>query len=75
MVRTGSFPLKGGTDYKTVLELMNQYLPVTQFAGKTIIPKMLRKLRLLENSPLENLLQKCLAGDEMTSQPDSTAEI
>lgn len=50
------------TDYKTVLRLINQYLPVDEFAGKTITPEMLEDFGLLENSPLDALLNHCLPG-------------
>ena len=50
------------TDYKTVLELMNQYLAMARFAGKTVTTKMLRELGLLENSPSGNLLNNCWPG-------------
>jgi len=60
-------------DYKTVLRLMDQYLPVDEYAGKTITPEMLRELGLLGKSPLDDLLHKSLAGETITTQPDSVA--
>ena len=60
------------TDYKKVLELMNQYLPVDEFAGKAITPEMLRELGLLENSPLNAMLQNCLATDTPAKVPQPT---
>lgn len=56
------------TDYATVLRLMDQYLPVEQFAGKIITPEMLQDLGLLENSPLDALLQKCLMPDNASEK-------
>jgi hypothetical protein len=49
------------TDYKKVLELMDQYLPVDQCIDKFMTPAMLNELGLLENSPLDNLMGRCLA--------------
>lgn len=60
------------TDYKKVLELMNQYLPVDEFAGKAITPEMLGELGLLENSPLDAMLQKCLAKEVPAKAPQPT---
>jgi len=50
-------------DYKTVLQLIDEYLPIKQMAGKIITPDMLKEFGLLENSPLDNLLKHCLSGD------------
>jgi hypothetical protein len=53
----------GLNDYKTFLELIDQYLPVDQIAGKFISPAMLSEFGLLEDSPLDNLLNKVLTKD------------
>jgi hypothetical protein len=65
----------GLNDYRTVLRLMDQYLPVDQLAGKIITPDMLRELGLLEDSPLDNLLQKCLATESSPAPDNSSGEI
>ena len=62
------------TNYKTVLRLMDQYLPVDQWAGKTITPDMLRELAVLENSSLDDLLHKCLSGNATPAPAESLKE-
>lgn len=53
-----------GTDYGKVLELMSQYLPVDQLAGRVLTPSMLRDYALLEGNPIDKLLVKCMASAE-----------
>lgn len=50
-------------DYKAVLELMGQYLPVDQFSDQIISPAMLGEMALLEGNELDRLLLGCM-GEE-----------
>jgi len=68
-------PSVGLEDYKTVLRLMDEYLPVDQWAGKIITPAMLRELGLVGHSPLDDLLGQCLARDPSLVPGDSAGEI
>ena len=68
-------PSVGLEDYKTVLRLMDEYLPVDQWAGKIITPAMLRELGLVGRGPLDDLLQQCLARDSSLLLDDFGGEI
>ena len=55
-------------DYRMVLQLMDQYLPIDQLADTIITPAKLKELGLLENSPLDDVLLRCM-GAGRQSQP------
>ena len=57
------------TDCKTMLRLMDQYLPVDEFVDKIITPDRLKELGLVGHSPLDDLLRKCLAENLPSAPP------
>lgn len=58
-------------DHARVLELINEYLPAKEFAGRRITPADLRQFGLIESAPLDRLLAATLGtNDEPAGEPD-----
>jgi hypothetical protein len=57
-------------DYKTVLQLLDEYIPVEDWCGKIIRPPMLQELGLLGAHPVDDLLKKFLSGTDAPASPE-----
>jgi hypothetical protein len=61
-------------DYAKVVQLINEYLPVSELAGRTIEMPVLRQFGLVDNEKLDNFLatafgQPCGRNDELANKP------
>jgi hypothetical protein len=61
-------------DYAKVLQLINEYLPVNELAGRTIEMPVLRQFGLVDNEKLDTFLatafrQPCGRDDELSNEP------
>ena len=57
-------------DYARVLDLINEFLPVKEMAGRLIGTPVLRQFALIENEKLDNLLAAALSkGSEPAEGP------
>ena len=58
-------------DHARVLELINEYLPAKEFAGRRITPADLRQFGLIESEPLDQLLASTLGAIDEPTEPDA----
>ncbi len=63
-------------DYQRVLELINEFLPVKELAGRLLGVSVLRQFGLVDNEQLDNFLASTLGkspepGGELRREPDS----
>jgi len=63
-------------DYQRVLELINEFLPVKELAGRLLGVSVLRQFGLVDNEQLDNFLaaalgRQCMPADERGREPES----
>lgn len=51
-------------DYERVFKLIDEFLPVNEFAGRVVSVGVLREFGLLENKPMDNLLASSFSKSE-----------
>jgi len=69
------WPDQDEIDHPRVLELINEYLPVKEFAGRLIRPAELRQFGLLENDAMERFLACAFAEEELKTEESDQQQL
>lgn len=56
-------------DYERVLDLINEFLPVKEFAGRIVTVSVLRQFGLIENEVVDNFLAAALGKNKAAESP------
>jgi hypothetical protein len=60
-------------DYARVLELINEFLPVSELAGRLISVAELKQFGLVENESVDRYLAQIFRREEMTIVPEAAS--